>query len=370
MRYIKELDALRGLAILSVITHHWFPKGSIGHHVSNVIDAPNIFFTVSGFLITKILLTDRLRAEAEGTAKHVAIWRFLVKRAIRILPAYYLTILLTYLLKNHALTWLGYLSHATFTGNFYIHHKKNWGELAHLWSMGVEQQFYVLWPLVIFFVPRRHLLSAILGSILIGLVSQFLLPVDGFSHVLSHTVLDALGLGALLAWVMTFRPGIRERVYQILSPVAAVSLLLILVQSFWGNLIYLHNRTLMALVVCWLILHLVVRQDALAPPIRLVFRHPALLFLGKISYGLYLYHITLNFHAYKWFAPLNERLPMALQQEKYWYIFQNFVLLVGLAWLSWKFLEMPLLQASKRLLPEKKQPIRVPAPAVPMPIAA
>src|SRR5437868_7455758 len=119
MTYIKQLDALRGVAIICVLIDHWFPNGGWFYAVINKVNAPNIFFTISGFLITKILLGDKKKAENYNYDKRVVIKNFFLKRVLRIFPAYFFLLIIVYLLKlNPSNDWKYYL---TFTSNFYIY---------------------------------------------------------------------------------------------------------------------------------------------------------------------------------------------------------------------------------------------------------
>src|SRR5687768_5978126 len=167
MNYIKQLDALRAIAIFFVLCNHWLLEGNILNTISKIVSAPDIFFTISGFLITLILLKERKKTEGQGIRRTEVFLAFFLKRSLRIFPAYYLTILLTFLLKPGAVP--SYNSYLNFTANFEIFNNQEWGLLAHLWSMSVEQQFYIIWPFLILFLPQRWLLPTISLFIIIGI---------------------------------------------------------------------------------------------------------------------------------------------------------------------------------------------------------
>ncbi|GAB3014095.1 acyltransferase family protein [Spirosoma pulveris] len=344
MKYIKELDALRALAIMSVIMNHWFPGGSLLNNLSEWVDAPNIFFTISGFLVTKILLNDRLKAEKLALPYYVVYRTFFIKRALRIFPAYYLTILLTYLLIPGSRAPMGYLSCLTFTTNFYIYIHKEWGDMGHLWSMGVEQQFYLLWPLLILLTSRKYLLPAIASMVIVGIVSQRMSPSDDFAHILPYTVLDTLGLGALLAWLITFKPEWLNRVHKILLPVGIVSFLQIICNSvgLGDGYIPLYNRTLVALITISLITYFMMMGTRSSYPFSFLFRNKFLLFIGKISYGIYLYHLVFYIYFWEFLKPISAHLPSFIRSSQYSFIAGGMALLIGIAWLSWKYIELPI----------------------------
>lgn len=349
MKYIKELDTIRALAILSVIANHWFPQGSTLHHLSNSVEAPNIFFTLSGFLVTKILLSDRLKATKQVLSYQSVYKRFFIKRALRIFPAYYLTILLAYILKPDSLMSSECLSYLTFTSNFHVYHHQNWGYLSHLWSMAVEQQFYLLWPFLILLGNKNHLPFLISLLVVMCVLSQQIVPHNDYSHVLPHTVLDTLGLGALLAWLITFKPHWLRRVHKLLLLIGVVSVVLIvcLGMGIGESHIFVHNRTLVALVTVALIAHFVVMNDRVTYPFSFLFRNKQLIFIGKISYGIYLYHLTLLTYSYRLLNPINIYLPRAFANSQYVYLAECLVLVIGLAWLSWRYVELPISNLKK-----------------------
>jgi len=365
--YIRELDALRALAILSVITHHWAPKDTLGYHLATAIDAPNIFFTISGFLVTKILLGDRAKAEAAGISPWVVYRNFFVKRALRIYPAYYLTILVMYLLYEDALTSAGYWSYLFFGANFDIYQNQEWGFLAHLWSMGVEQQFYLVWPLLMLFLPHRHLLTGILAFIGIGLVSQRLMPDNEFARILTPTVLDTLGIGALLAWIDDRRKPWLARMIRWGKWVALACGAGIYFQYAHNLPLPLSGRTLVALLTAWLIGFFLVKARSGRYALSTLFNNSVLLFLGKISYSLYLYHITVGLYTYPLLEPLNRHLPQALKESYLFFKLEDTLLLVVVAWISWRYLEQPI-QGLKRYFalpcPQAESAASDPHPAV------
>ncbi len=343
MAYIKQLDSLRAIAIFFVLCHHWLPEDNVLHELSSYVSAPNIFFTISGFLITLILLKDRKKAEDLETGKTKVFTDFFLKRSLRIFPAYYLTILAAYLIKPDSVP--DYSSYLNFTANFEIYGNRSWAELGHLWSMSVEQQFYLFWPLLMLFMPERFLLHTILSFILLGMVCQNIIPRDDFSGVLPQTCFDALGIGALLAWVVLFRNPLLPRFYRVLRLLGIISMALVAGQAIWGySDLYVHNRTLIAVIVAWLMAYFILEGNAGKGSLGLLFNNRALFLIGKMSYGIYLYHLTLFYHIHGTLGRVNRfvPLPRAIKDTPYFYIFESLVVLFAIAWLSWRFYEMPI----------------------------
>lgn len=198
MKRILRLDGVRALAFLTIFVHHGF---GIPHLWAGV----DIFFVLSGFLITTILM--------EGRGKEGAWGRFYERRALRILPPYCAFLLLAtfflHLQWDHKVLW-----YALFAMNFAEVFRLGVPGLGILWSLAVEEQFYLFWPLVALrFSPRVVLRCAIalivLAPILRGVATPFL-PDHSAIYYLMPFRMDLLASGALLA-VLWLQPGALER---------------------------------------------------------------------------------------------------------------------------------------------------------------
>ena len=170
LTHLPELDSLRTLAVFMTLMAHYSP-----------VDIPYmwygvpIFFTISGFLITTILLNSLSNHE---TSRPGIIANFMIRRALRLFPIYYLMITFFWFAKNHFSLYLWKDEFTpyffTYTPNFLIH-KIGYGPatcFSHLWSLGVEEQFYLFWPWILFFSPRRLRLPVIITLIVFALVFQ------------------------------------------------------------------------------------------------------------------------------------------------------------------------------------------------------
>ena len=159
MRYIKQLDSIRAIAVILVLIWHWLPKTSILNTFRTGPFGVTIFFVLSGFLITKILLDNRNNAERLNNSKGTVLKSFYSRRILRIFPAYYLTVFLTLLLHRKlglSFPFPEFLSSITYTSDFYVFELKKWPLLTpHFWSLSVEEQFYLIWPLIILFIPKK-----------------------------------------------------------------------------------------------------------------------------------------------------------------------------------------------------------------------
>ena len=341
MGYIKQIDYIRAVAIFCVFITHWSSPDSVLNNISTTISGPFIFFTISGFLITRILITERTKAEVSGNSNTVIFKNFFIRRALRIFPAYYLTIAIVYFLSEDSKE--SYLSYLTFTTNFFQNHNQKWGPLPHFWSMAVEEQFYLFWPAIILFIPKKLLLPNILFFIFLGIISQVIFPYNDFSLTLPYTCFDALGLGALLSWILIFKANLIPQVFKVLTLMVVVSVGLIITEKFTVSYLHIFHRTFISIITTWVLLFFIINREngTNKPPGKL---DKVLGIIGKISYGIFLYHIPLIEHSYKVLTPLNTflLLPDAVKNSRFFYVLENSIILFILSWISWKFFEVPI----------------------------
>jgi len=259
MKHIKQLDAIRAIAVLLVLVWHGFP---LTHFVNQVPNGPvgvSMFFVLSGFLITRILMDDRLKAEQLGVTRLQVFRNFFFRRALRIFPIYYLLIVALWRADDLGTTNIEYF--LTYTSNFYFFQRQAWdGVLSHTWSLSIEEQFYLVWPWLMLFVKRRWLLPLIFLCIVVGVLSQYWVTND-FGEVLPHTCLQAFGAGALLSWVMVFKPGRLPHLYEVLSWFAGGAAVVFVVEVVTGNWAFVPVRTLVSVMTAWLIAFVLYRPD-------------------------------------------------------------------------------------------------------------
>ncbi len=342
---MPQLDGLRALAVASVAFSHWvtsdyhfgLPWGTAG---------VQLFFVLSGFLITGILL--RCREYGDWT---FAARAFYARRFLRIFPLFY-AVLLTCAVLNIKPVRDTFLWHVSYLSNFYFVWNQGWdGPISHFWSLAVEEQFYLFWPVLILCVPARHIRSSILALIATGIASRFLLPLIfpevRLLSVLPNSNFDALGLGSLLAFINT-----REMKH---SPVrwfiAGVPLYIALfgLRQLGFHQVPFHKATehlAMLISFTWLI---DAASKGFEGPVKKLLQFSPLLYLGRISYGLYVLHNFAGFPvrviAIAFGTPeLNSGLSgIALKT----------LVTIGGASMSWHFFEAPL-NAAKKKFPYKK----------------
>lgn len=330
--YMPQLDGLRALAVMCVAYEHWTPE--IRHFgLPWGAAGVQLFFVLSGFLITGILFKCHDYSDRSYSLK-----AFYARRFLRIFPLYYVVLAVTYVLNvpgiHDSIWW-----HVFYLSNFYFLFENNWtNSFGHFWSLSVEEQFYLFWPVMFLWVPRRYLLRTTIGLMLVGVISRFTLPLvfpdARLIGVLPNMNLDALGLGAMLAVLGRDRAVSFTRYcnYSVLAFVLLVALRLT------GFEVPFHaplERLSMLLFFTWLI-H--AASGGFGGVTGRVLELPPLLYLGKISYGLYILH---NFApaAVRWMAAtsgyslLNASVPRLIAMV---------IFTVAFASLSWFALEAPL----------------------------
>ncbi|HEY6802384.1 MAG TPA: acyltransferase [Pyrinomonadaceae bacterium] len=306
MQHIKALDGVRGVAILLVILFHY---GYLGCGWIGV----QLFFVLSGFLITSILVKDK------GKSLKDYLKRFYWRRSLRIFPLYYLYlfVMLAAFLLFRIPPAFGDQWPYLFTYTYNVRHilpNYDGSELLiHLWSLSVEEQFYLVWPLLVFLLATRRfkslLLAIVIGIPIVRLLTSLLLANAGHDPLFYGTVLytitpfqiDAFAVGAIVA---TFKfPHIKNgKVVFAVAVVVAVALGLLAqftspvmasdrVNSFGFPIHLLHHYEYVwgysvLNIVAGLLILLVVQGSSPLPFLK----NGPLTFLGRISYGVYVYH--------------------------------------------------------------------------------
>jgi peptidoglycan/LPS O-acetylase OafA/YrhL len=193
-----QLDGMRCFAVAGAMWAHWVPKDILLPFPWGFCGL-QLFFVMSGFLITRQLV--RARDAAPGT---LGAWRtFYARRVLRIFPAYYLYLAVSIATDvgpgRKLWVWL-----LTYTQNLLVFtRQEHIGYMSHLWSLGVEEQFYLLWPFVVLLLPRRWLRTAVLLAVLLAPVTRLAMYLAWgslrFEYEMPLTCLDGLGIGAFLA---------------------------------------------------------------------------------------------------------------------------------------------------------------------------
>ncbi len=171
----------------------------------------NLFFVLSGFLITRILLSGR------DNNVHKSIFppikQFYIRRTLRIFPIYYLTILFLFIINFQGVRgFIGWLLTYTFNIKFSlpgVWESNQLGFYVHLWSLSVEEQFYLFFPLLIFLIPKKGIKPFFFIMVILGVLSCLVLylikaPSQSSQYVLTPCCFDAFGVGALMAYYFLY----------------------------------------------------------------------------------------------------------------------------------------------------------------------
>ncbi|MGA7158583.1 MAG: acyltransferase [Acidobacteriaceae bacterium] len=370
------LDGLRGLAVLMVFLFHYggglqSTQPSIrliGFITQGSWLGIILFFALSGFLITGSLW--------DTIHQRHRLRNFYVRRALRILPLYILALTaaaVAAILAGAAISKLKPLLIFVFFLQDFPHlataalHYPAVLPLYHFWTLAVEEQFYLLWPIILFFAhSRRHALRLSLwffAITVIFLLSVYTLP--AFKGARIHHLYDyflftqssALALGCAVSLAMGNRatltgrkPGTHRIIRKYAQPAFFTGLGIYLFTSYYAGTLYLSHP-----LQFWLGLPAISVAAAAAIPLvlrnglpRKVFSFAPLAWLGRISYGFYVYHILLE----PWFGHLGAQISHTDTGDYYHIVraVMAFVLTCAISWLSFTLYETPILSL-KRFFP-------------------
>jgi peptidoglycan/LPS O-acetylase OafA/YrhL len=314
--YFENLDVLRFFAAMLIVVAHGFEAWKTDYLVfrmspaeADVFFTPafkrlelffssfgigvEIFFFISGFLITYILLKER---ELCG---NISIWKFYVRRALRIWPLYFLLIALGPFLTY----WMNignpnYAANLLFVGNFETIATNEWQyPFAHYWTIAIEEQFYFLWPVVLAFVPLKRLKLVFIFLIAVSVLSRaayYLYGDEVWMNLQLNTLcrMDTLVIGSLIAlyyWEGNLKFRLPKYTSVILFSILFISFIFE-PYSDWNSLTsalfkkYFYLVIIAAACVNWIL-------NSQANTNSVVYK--TFTYLGKISYGIYLIHNVL-----------------------------------------------------------------------------
>ena len=350
MNYVRKIDAIRAIAVLMVIVSHWVPKTSKLIPFGEI--GVDIFFVISGFLITSILLMERAKAAVEGKKNILVLRNFISRRALRIFPIYYFSLILFCLQQDYEAYHIreNIIFYLTYTTNILFFLQNAWdGYLSPLWSLAVEEQFYLVWPLLMIFAPEKHLLKIIVISILTGLVFPFFFDVE-MAKVLTPSCMSALGMGALLAWLTIKRLDEIRRYRNLISSIAVI--LIVLMVIIVTKVDFIHSSVLIRIVSSGLSFVLIMYCIGIYEPVKWIewiMNNSQLIFIGQISYGLYLYHNLISVASRSFIEKYFNLIFNGLSPTyiNAMWLAMKFILLIFFSWLSYKFIERPFLSLKR-----------------------
>jgi peptidoglycan/LPS O-acetylase OafA/YrhL len=353
------LDGLRGVAILSVMLYHFTGsyKGAnpLLHLWSLVAGAGwmgvDLFFVLSGFLITGILYDT---AHAEHKVRN-----FYARRALRIFPLFYAVLfgllLLTPVLHMHwrpeHLLYFIYLSNVSrlLVPDFQL--PSQWVNLGHLWSLAVEEQFYLLWPFVVWRAKNRTtLLRIVLAVLVAGPLLRVLLLATGMDPLdmsrLLVTRADSLLFGGGVALLARGPSADRIPAGKILTfAISLLAMLLFITHGPEQSSAWISTVGYSAIAMCCASLIFLAQQGSYW--VTALFDRPLLRFFGRYSYGLYLFHGLYFVYLRHLSGRLEHLLHSGPLAQLFIAVF-GFLFSIALAVLSYHFFEAPILTLKRR----------------------
>ncbi len=358
--YFQHLDVIRFIAAFIVGLAHtyeakvgWFGEISLiknsflGNYINQFIRnlgiGVDVFFLLSGFLITYILLEEKKQYG------NINIGKFILRRTLRIWPLYYFLIIIAPFLVE----WLqstpepNYLANALFLGNFNLIQTKLWVfPFAHFWSICVEEHFYLFWPFLIAFIPRKYLLSfftiLLLGSIFFRMY-VFSNTSEPWFALYLHTLsrIDVLVIGAIGAWYYSQKPFVfvLKRSYR-----WALFLLLIVALSIEGVSAWDSMFSAMFKKYFYIsIIAILLLDYNFNPYFKHLLKPKSIIhYFGKVSYGIYMYGNMLNLFVVK-------KVMWVYKMDRAWIFFLITIFLsLLIPIISYEVLEKPFLRIAKR----------------------
>lgn len=343
-QYYKSIDNLRGFAILLVLIAHF--AGYIGDFFDSGYYGVDLFFTISGFLITNILINQ------ENQSFGHAYKNFMGRRILRIFPIYYLTIFILYLFEYQPIQeYIFY--HITYTFNYaWVIENIPLSAVSHFWSLCVEEQFYLFWPIIVLLLSGKPkvLLYLLLSIILFGIaqmVFNIIPQLSPFNKINLLTRMSSLGMGALAAILIKMNK---------------------LPYSFFTK--KWIEYTMLFILILFLFLEVDIKYAILpvcsfyfiikgakfgftSSALKWIENSNKLLFIGTISYGIYIYHLPIDYYTTKYlFDPIWHNINFKslgvlekLQYHPWIFKFPLYsTLSISIAWISHSYLEKPILK--------------------------
>ena len=357
--HFPGLNALRFLAALTVVLFHaGLATRAAGIERSDVLNRLNphtgdlavvFFFVLSGFLITYLLLVE------ESATGRISVRAFYLRRILRIWPLYYLIVLIALFLVPHAAALGWSASPPDFyrlrNVGFYLVILPNFATpvlyASHLWSIGVEEQFYLCWP-VLMRAARRRRIVLFVGFILVGGLALFVLkayrraPIVEILLLLLVSRLDSMAIGGLGAWILFRRVGWALRLLYSRT-VQAMTFLAIAV-------LYMRLMRVPAVSneVYSLLFLIVIINTATNPRALVRIRNRVLENVGEVSYGIYMYHPIVLAAVMNSLCRMTDKRDDATAFAAY---LGGVVATIGVAAASYRLLEKPILRQKMRLSP-------------------
>jgi peptidoglycan/LPS O-acetylase OafA/YrhL len=328
--YMPQLDGLRAVAVGGVMLLH-FPLGAVFSRYLPLWVGVELFFVLSGFLITSLLL--------RGAATAQYIVGFYFRRALRLFPLYYAVVgVLAIFSPGMREAWPYYVFYGV---NLWVVEHRAPGVALHFWSLAVEEQFYLVWPFVVLWASRRVLTNICLALIVAAPLYRLAAAIvtdNPFLPLLAPGCVDALAGGALLAVMGPRRP----KAFGLVAAAASLALTCLLTRhpASAVNIVAIYSAALPMLYVL-----VGGAAQGLEGAFGRFLGWRPVRYLGKISYGLYVIHYFVPAVLNPWTAAALAPFPLGTLPNKLGQIAVVALyaaISLALAALSWHLLEGPI----------------------------
>lgn len=346
LKYYSQLDGLRCFAVISVMIGHWVSWQTKIEWIQSVPWGRGVilFFVLSGYLISNILFSLKEKMETGELGLGSALKTFYIRRFLRIFPAYYLLVFylmyINYQNTNQLAPWL-----LTYTSNLLQTQSESLlGSFNHFWSLAVEEQFYLIWPIIILLVNNKYIFKVILSFMAISFLSRlmcYLFISDWQTGAyFSLNLFFPLCLGALMAYARRYRETLHAFfnscwLLYFFTMVYAVAYYVNKNYLFTNIFRELFDEYLFSIAAAFFVYR--ASQNNFRYLAKGVLSHEIVVYIGKISYGLYLYHLFVSDLYWNYLSP---RFQIDIKSMNAVWVF-FFIITFVLAVFSYHFIEKP-----------------------------
>lgn len=337
LHYMPQMDSLRALAVVGVLIQHWFnpiiPFGSWG---------VCLFFVISGYLITHSIY--RLREERLSLSRAAGI--FFIRRSARLFPAYYLLVCIWIFGSSQVrIDWAWYVFYVS---NFLLDARQQWIALTPSWSLSVEEQFYLVWFFLVFLIRAKWIIFPMILLVFVAPLARFFYALNDnhFGVYLPWANLDALIAGALLCIYELKGKKLPAKSIWLVPPIAfllVISAVYKLHETPLGSSAIPLTVALISIVLIWQ------SRIGFVGISGRIMGQQAIIYIGKISYGIYLFHMLTNAIAANISKSSNPTLSMLFHGETYIGFIVHIFLTLAIAACSYHLFEVPIRSKLNRL---------------------
>jgi peptidoglycan/LPS O-acetylase OafA/YrhL len=356
--YQPHLDGLRCLAIFGILFEHF------GLPLPDMLRcgplSVRFFFVLSGYFITLSLWKVQGEIVAAQGGRFKSISRFYLSRLLRIGPPFYLALVMGALLGIDEVR-TNFLWLATFQANNYIAYIGYWPDaISHFWSLAVQEQFYMLWPIIVLILPRRWFIPAMVGFIVFGLGFRIYCIASAAPTLVRWVTIfgciDSFAVGALLACMR--RAKLLEKMH-LLSRTVLFALPLAAFSCFYlgralmtlpeNNVFLALTESVDAVFLAWVV---AMSIRGVGGPWGRFLGWAPVVYIGRISYGIYVYHVFVIIAI----SPLLAAWGLSAEQHIYGRIAVLIAVTLAISSLSWHLLEQPFLAWKDAIKPRGAPP--------------